>query len=187
VATVEGKTVKMEKDKIQLLNSSEFDGNLKDGSLLVLVVSKPEVLKCEVGDLVDRLMKISDNPENIKKAAGKLVLVFEGWDKDRRELCEIPEVVTYFKVVNHYWPYWFHFCETLGNTIGLVCYLLCPMERRKVNGKSVVATKTPEDLKNVIGKLFDSMNSFYAANGLSIEENKQTSDRVLGALKRAFA
>ncbi len=172
--------------KVQLLNSADFDGELKEGTVLFLVASKQEVVKCEVGNLVDSLMKLSDTKGNVEKGAGRMVLVFEGWDDDKRELWDIPEVVAYFKLVNSFWSYWFHFCDTLGDNIGVVCYLLCPLKKELVDGKYLTMIKSHSELKNVLLSLFDSMNNLYEQHGFSEEENVKTSKRVIKALDKAF-
>lgn len=80
-------------------------------SVIVVYVTREEVDRGTIGDVVDRLMAISDDPKLCKMYMGKLLMSFDGYGNDPRELQEIPEVRRFLAAIHAQWPYWFYFLE----------------------------------------------------------------------------
>ncbi|HOY83262.1 MAG TPA: hypothetical protein PLB92_14105, partial [Rhodoglobus sp.] len=60
--------------------------------VVVLRITRREIISGRIGDVVDRLMVLSDRREHVQRHEGTLLLEIEGYDEDPREVCEIPEV-----------------------------------------------------------------------------------------------
>lgn len=105
--------------------------------LAVIMITKREVLAGVIGDLVDRLMVFSEDASLARKFMGRMILTFDGYNHDARELTEIPEVVRFFVTVTEEWPYWLHFLDhdlVRSIRVALCLYLEAEPERR-TNGK----------------------------------------------------
>lgn len=172
--------------KFNLVLDENFDGIIAEDSLIIMIVPKSDVITCATGRMVDRLMKLSDNKENIFKAENALSIMFAGWDNDPRELCEIPEVRKYFFELNNQWSYWFHFCEKFTTTIGLVLSLLFPITRGILNGKSVIYLSDNDVNRVIMFSLFDSLNKLHNTHGIGIEKNKEVTNQVIERFKYYF-
>lgn len=49
--------------------------------------------------------------EKFCRFENSVVYIFEGYDKDPREVQEIAEVVHFFRTITDQWPYWLHFIQ----------------------------------------------------------------------------
>lgn len=100
----------------------------KDASAAVIFVTRPEVERGLVGDLVDRLMVFSDDHELIDAYEGAMFMIFDGYNDDPRELPEIPEVRAFFRKIDEVWPFWFHFLNEV-DAVALALKLLVDSRR----------------------------------------------------------
>ena len=94
---------------------------------LVLAVSREEIERGTVGDAVDRLMQLSDDPDVARHAQGRLALWVSGYDHDARELGQIPEVCAFFREIDAHWGHWLHFLDETSGQLPLLLTLLVPM------------------------------------------------------------
>jgi len=62
--------------------------------------------------LKDGLDKLVESQEMIKKCKNKVMILFDGYNEDRREIYEIFEVRDYIQALTLDFPYWFYFCST---------------------------------------------------------------------------
>lgn len=94
--------------------------------IFMLPIDAKSVRAPEIGPAADVLMQLSDCAELSDILAGTLMLDFEGWDEDPRELPEIPEVRAFMKLLHAQWPYWVNFILPEPTTIALLYGLLLP-------------------------------------------------------------
>lgn len=57
-------------------------------------------------------------------ARGKLVLSVDGYDKDPRELYEVPAVRRFIQSLHTHWKYWFFFANEIYATLPIVCFCI---------------------------------------------------------------
>lgn len=67
--------------------------------VVVLRITRREIISGRIGEVVDRLMVLSDRREHVQRHEGTLLLEIEGYDEDPREVCEIPEVAGFIRSV----------------------------------------------------------------------------------------
>ena len=89
--------------RIILTDGSSLENYVDEADVLVISFSRREVEACRVGDAVDRLMHLSDDPSRVKRFEGAVLFQFEGYDNDRREVTQIPECRAYFKALCGSW------------------------------------------------------------------------------------
>jgi hypothetical protein len=173
-----------------LTNGDSFadaERDTPDASLLVLSISRREVERGQIGDVVDRLLQLTDSLERLKRYKDKLLLSFDGYDQDERELYEIPEVVRFFEKVNEHWPYWVHFCwKTPSAALTPMLLLLCPLVERRNGQRLGVRLRDPYDLSRVLLQMFEGLNTLYGVYGLGPDENSAMSERWLEVVSEAL-
>jgi hypothetical protein len=86
-----------ERGRCVLTNGDGMDPYVDDADMIVVSFSQREVLSCLTGDAVDRLMQLSDRSDRVRRCEGRLLIAFEGYDHDRRELSEIAECRSFFR------------------------------------------------------------------------------------------
>lgn len=101
----------MDQPSIFLVNGDSAAKFARHADIAVVQVSRQEIEKGAVGDLVDRLMVFTDDSALATKFMGKMVLMFDGYNSDPREVTQIPELVAFFIKATEQWPYWLHFLE----------------------------------------------------------------------------
>lgn len=140
--------------EIRITTAAQFKHDVGpggEGMYVVLFVTRNEVEQGLVGSAVERLMEITDCPVNTANFAGRVCTIVDGYDADRRELIEIPEVRTFFQKVDEQWPYfgWFA-CELSQDVQRLLCMTVeCTIQRA---GSRVLLMPNERDVKAQIAK-----------------------------------
>ncbi len=146
--------------------------------LAVCAFSRREVESGLVGDAVDRLMQLSDDDVIARHLEARLVLVFDGYDDDPRELYEIPEAVRFFRAVTEAWPLWFHFLERRGPSLGVAVRLLVDT-RVAERGALCRSDVDREALQETIMRMFDGMNGLHARLNLPTPHTCRATDDIV--------
>lgn len=142
-----------------------------------LVFSKEEVVSGLTGKALDRLLSVSDCPEQCNLMAGQMSFVFEGWSDDDRSILEIIECRHFFKMLTASWPFWFHFLRRGGDDFGMVLALLCPVELHFQQDGVKLRFTDKTALESVCKHLVDGLTMLYSHIGRDGEE-------YVSALKR---
>jgi len=154
-------------------------------TILMLQFDRAEIETAATGSAIDRLMSLGDEPQYVSRLASSCGLVVSGYDADPRELYEIPEVRAFFRKIAHEWGGWLHFLEKDGPSLQVFISFLLDLEVQTREG-GVVSTRMrdPEQLRQVLLRLFDGMNELYLHHGLSDESNIAMTDAVMAAVER---
>jgi len=171
---------------ISRVSADDFEAVVRDYDLIVVEFSKKEVLEGRVGTAVERLMLLSDTRENAEKFCGRVMFVFSGFDRDPREIYEIPAVVKYLKQMTDQWPFWYHFLEKQGESVGILTLALSGAKVAARKGRATGVTVDPERLRSTMLRLFDGMNIMYQALDLPETLNMRVSDEVTKSIERLF-
>lgn len=70
--------------------------NIREQPYVVIQIMRESVDRCEPDFAVRKLAALTSTPDLVDAVVGKLVLLFDGWDDDPRELLEIPEVRRFY-------------------------------------------------------------------------------------------
>lgn len=147
------------------------------GRHAVMVTIPREDIECgNVDDAVAALNKLVASREALEDSNGTLALLVGGYDDDPRELHLIPEVRAYFKELDALFPYWFHVCVRIENTLQLLLTLLIEL--------TPVALADPpgaigyrfdhDDLNTFVQKQLDEMEALHRIHGF----DQATSQRI---------
>ena len=168
-----------------MVDGDGFSKHAKEGGFAILAISRNEVERGLIGDVVDRLMRFTDSVDLVNHYRDRLTVVFTGYDSDPRELYEIPECVSFFRALNGHWSHWFHFVEKEGPTIGLVLRLLCDAKTSERHGAKVgMEFARPEQFQQVMLALFVSMNSLYEEHQFSEAQIEIMSAKVMAGVEK---
>jgi hypothetical protein len=129
----------------------ETPGARIDG--LIFRASRAEVETGRTEGILTLLRKLL-NPDVALRARGRLILIIDGYDDDKRELYMIPEVREWIREVDREFPYWLFFMD-LGprSTLAFVMFALCRYER--VSGGSRIPD---QELNQFLLARFAAMN-----------------------------
>lgn len=100
------------------------DADIADYDQVVFIVERQWIDNGFTNRAEELLARLIKDRRTIESFAGKMDLVFVGWDADPRELPEIPEVSTWFRKLTDIFPYWFVFLNRTTPSIPLAINLL---------------------------------------------------------------
>lgn len=143
----------------------------QESALLVLEISRREIESCNVPSSLERLLVMSDSRETTLRYRESLVFQVTGYDNDRRELPEIPEVRTFFAKLTVEWPHWFWFLHRDVGAIPLLLSLLCNVKiHRGSNNSFGTEFVDPQELKDRLDDMLSRGKALFAAFAIDEEE-----------------
>lgn len=98
---------------------------VKKAELFFFSVSKKEVINKDYKRIINSLDILK---EAGKEAKSKLFLVFDGYDNDKREIYEIPEIRDFVKYIYENYKYLFYFLTTLNNNRSIIYACISNLE-----------------------------------------------------------
>lgn len=143
---------------------------------LTIVISRDEIEREDFSGPMKTLNQLTSNITNIKYFREKVDISFDGYNKTRNELWEIPAVRNYVIELDSKFPFWLYFLSRNGGGLYVIikCFLLpflTPAADKEINGKK---------LQNYLEKRgFLAMNHLCDLAGISEEENIEMTNRVL--------
>mgnify|MGYP005842903877 CR=1 FL=1 len=143
---------------------------------LVVAVSRRDVETSDVWPTLSVLRRLAESPKRAREFFERVDIAFHGYDHDRRELFEIPEVRQFVYRLDEQFPFWLYFLSK--HHLGLQCLLLCflPPYLTEEGRASIF----PERIGQILSsRWLPAMNQMCEYVGLSDEANKQLTDRVL--------
>jgi hypothetical protein len=156
-----------EQDYISDIVKSKYD-------IVTYHIDKEDV---EGGDISNALVYIDSllrTRESLLACAGKVEFFVVGYDKDSRELWEIPEVRIYLSKLNEARPYWFLFQAESGFWLQALTSCLLNVKRTE-RGVEVL---DPEKIGALMTQWFEGLNELSNKFVLSTEINRRLSDRA---------
>lgn len=173
----------MSRGRLLFSSLADFDPSKESNALMVLSITKEEVVSCKTGVALDALMKLSDSEDVVKRHEDSLMLNFDGWDEDPRELYEIPEVRRYARSLASQWNYWFHFVSKESETLTLLLALLIDIDVHREQGRVGYIPRSANQLASVVHHLFEGMNTLHDQFHISFAENERISAACMTALQ----
>ena len=168
-----------------LTDGDGMDPHVDAADMIVVSFSRREVLSGLTGDAADRLLQLSDRADRVRRCEGRLLVQFEGYDRDAREVTEIPECRSFFQALTRTWPFWLHFLnkDRGSDQIALAICLLMPIRPVARRGVMRGFTVDPHAFSETMCRLFDAMSVLHAQHGWSDAENTALTARIMAALE----
>jgi len=149
-----------------------------------ITIHKEEVVMFNVEPVVDVLHQIKEAGID---ANGRLVLSFDGYDDDARELAEIPEVRDFMLFLDKCFPYWFFFLNrNISSQIIFITNCLVKIEiiHSSVDLKERFFEFDKNDFSNFIDIHFHFLNELTNQLRLPEEENEKISNEITSIYKQ---
>jgi hypothetical protein len=132
-------------------------------------------------------MQLSDSKEGVSNWRNKLIISAEKLPAEKRVGSEIPAMVHYFRVLTEQWPFWLHFAEKDGSTVGSVLRLLVGTERvRQTDGREDLLLTDADKVRAQAKWLFDQMKVLYRCHGLHEDEDTVMAKAITRAVNAMF-
>ena len=142
----------------------------------VIVVARDEVEGRVAPTSTDSLKSCLSSPARVRSFFEKVDIAFHGYDDDKRELFEIPEVRNFVSRLDDQFPFWLFFLTKEG--LGLQCIMLCLMPPYLT--EEAKRTVLPERLDELLSKRwFPAMNQICMVAGFSERQIEELSDAVV--------
>lgn len=160
-------------EEIKMFKKFNINENLSDLDLIFCSISKRKIINKDVEHINTILAHLRSNSSKSKQ---KLMITFEGYDNDQREVYEIKEIRRYVrKIFDHNQDLFYFLTEVMtNNKIILAClgipkymkrvgdisvklgYDVDDKTRRKIMFGVITASKNDEkDAKEIVAKLFN--------------------------------
>lgn len=169
--------------EIRFTDVDGFDSQADGADLAVIVFTRAEIEAGRVGSAVERLLLFSDDAVQVRRFAGRVVLMFNGYDADPRALPQIPECVRFFRNVDSQWSYWLHFLLPDPEVLRLAVLLIVDVQ---VSARGQVEVgyelRDPAQLAGVLDRWFTAMNALHDANGVDATFNEAQTAAVMRAI-----
>jgi len=175
-----------------------FNDELVSAGVIFYAIDRDDIKKCDTRYFVQFIDRLCVNDNLCQKVQGKLELMVDGYNHDKRELYEIPEIRKWFKKVDKSKVSWFYYCNTGTPAFGLTIYFMCVSNARVIDDRERLTGFQVLDSMNVNGshpkirvtfnpKLHSAalqenwlrLNQMTENLGLPEEKNKQISREVM--------
>lgn len=169
--------------EIRFTDADGFDSQADGADLAVIVFTRAEIEAGRVGSAVERLLLFSDDSAQVRRFAGRVVLMFNGYDADPRALPQIPECVRFFRNVDSQWSYWLHFLLPDPEVLRLAVLLIVDAQVSARGQMEVVyELRDPAQLAGVLDRWFTAMNTLHDANGVDATFNEAQTAALMRAI-----
>lgn len=138
-------------------------GEDEEAPLVVLSIARREIESGNISSSLERLLLLTDSAATVERFREKLTFQVTGYEHDRRELPEIPEVRHFFKRLSAEWPHWLYFLARGMGAIPLLLSLLCRVKIHRKQGAFGTEFVDVHELSATLMDLFDRGNALFDA------------------------
>jgi hypothetical protein len=139
-----------------------------------IVIPREAVEARETQEVLMGLSVFAQSPALAPQARGKVRIEFAGYDRDARELWQIPEVRQYVADLDDVFPFWFFFADLRSDTLHVLASCLCRVTET-TPGQTAF---NRDDLNRFFERQFGGMNHLWAAHSLSDDANIEVSEQI---------
>lgn len=181
----------------QLEEHWAFNNELASVGVIFYAIDKDDIKRCDTRYFLQFIERLCINDNLCEKVQGKLEIMVDGYNHDKRELYEISEVRKWFKKADKSNVAWFYFCNTVPPSFGLTIYFMCVSnakvidDRERLTGFQVLdamkekkphpkikVTFNPKLYSAALDENWLRLNQKTESLGISEEVNKNISRKV---------
>ena len=160
-----------------------------DSDVIVMAVDREDINNLETSNITRAFDRLRSTKELAFKAQGKVEFIFRGYEKDDRELFEIPEVRAYVAQLDQELPGLFFFARTDKPTDTLMTFLLCQAQVSRVEVQHPEGTKIrlkieQRDVADFLVRHIPGLNEVTSWVGMSADENRTITNAILRCLRQ---
>jgi hypothetical protein len=123
----------------------------------------------------------------VRSAKGMLIVAFEGYETDNKELYEIETVRHFVRELDKSYPYWLHFFDKESESLFVFMMCLMPLSSVTKQGDAITCQLIEGGLSSLLLSMFAGLNHLHAKHGLSDEETSVVNKEVKGYLEKYFS
>lgn len=156
--------------------------------LIVLTLLRQDIEAGNITRAYGVLDELTTNTDRAILHRGSLAFMFQGYDRDPREIYSIPEVREFFNNLANAWPYWAWFMEPEPGMpfISLLMSLLTP-GKTVVDGKRLGWSTMPSNLALTLEDLLTSVDELGSKLKLPSPLVAETKHRFGAAVRESFS
>lgn len=168
------------KDYFSELQKSQKMNDLaqRDGFIFI-IATKQDIELGNIDFVLDKLDSMLTSKKYLKSFQSKIDISIFGYENDRRELFDIPEVRNWVNKLDKVFPYWFFFLSKKLPSLAFITFALC--KYRRVSNKECQLDN--KSLGNFITNHFINMNKICLRLGFTEKEIRQLSDEIFAYYK----
>jgi hypothetical protein len=161
-----------------------FNEALKTASTILYAVDRADVEGQNVETIREFFERLERNPDICERLQGKVRVSISGYDDDKRELWEIPEVLRWFELAEPVVKYWFYFLAIRSGGLQVLYACVCgPKRVRKMRLQPMIKVSLDKDkILAFMNRHFAWLNEMTDRMGMPIERNKEITFAVLDEL-----
>jgi hypothetical protein len=161
-------------NRVKLITSQIEENDFCGVDYIMLGVSREEVENLDIRRMknnLECLLKI----DYAKKFCERIDITVSGYDEDKKELCEFPEVRTFIFLLDKEFPYWFFYLSKFSTSLRFITFSLCNFEKRADRLLYLIQDET---LETFFRRHFAAMNEMCDLVGFGEKEIEDLSERV---------
>ena len=166
---------------IYFTNRTEWDyehlESLTNGNTFCMMndISRKEIEQQDISSMLKILYPLK-RPIKAIRYFERLNLCISGYNNDKRELWEIPEVRSYIRLLDEKFPYWFYFSSRIAKIplFVFVTFCLCNVEG---NVKRLCLLRD-DTLKECFTKHYNAMMRMCRNTGFSDEKTNELANNI---------
>ncbi len=146
---------------------------------MVVPIRRAHLKALDTKPLIDFLNMLLADAETVRAFRGRIGFDLEGFENEKRDPEDIPELPDYLRAVSDNFPYWFWFMETRSPRLKLLLHCLCDAEFRTDVGRDhVLRSYSRDDLNKFMTKYGGALDELKRRVGLSDAEVKARIEEV---------
>lgn len=151
-------------------------------AVLVLDLTRREIESGNVASALERLMVMADTREAALRYRESLLIQVTGYEADRRELPEIPEVRAFFARLTREFPHWLWFLHRRVGAIPLLLALLCKVKIHRAAGSYGTEFLDLNELQRCLLDLFARGNALFEVFDIPDEDAEASANSAVADL-----
>lgn len=163
------------------VDADEF-AQCSNDAVVVLEISRREIEHCDFGSALERLHIMADTRENALRYRESMFLMVTGYDNDPRELCEVPEIRTFFSKLSDQWPHWIWFLNRDLAMVPLLMSFLCRVQVLHKPGAAGLRFVDGSELRARIAELHSRSAPFFSTFSIETEKVESSLRSAAAAL-----
>lgn len=142
------------------------------------LLSRDKVEALDIEAPLGALRTMAATADTARAFAGRVHIVFDGYNDDPREVYQVPAVRSFVMKLTEQFPHWFHFMNKVDDSLLVILKCLTKPQPVVISDGRVATSVDIDEFNRVALGLFTRMNALYADLGLTERENAETTDQV---------
>ncbi|APO93222.1 hypothetical protein [Xanthomonas vesicatoria] len=165
-----------------ITDGNPLDQSILDHDAIIFMFSRARVERSDIGETLGQLNALSDTAEKVRRFAGRVFFMFDGYNDDPRHIYQVPEAREFFSRVTEMLPLWAHYLHRDPEMLGIAYLLLCQSEPFYENRQRVSVSIDMAEARSLTHRLVSAATGLHALHGLTEEESRAIIEDFIQAL-----